>query len=121
MLKGDFYHIITNDHPPGKINAIIRFDHEHPIFQGHFPGNPVVPGVCMIQIVREFIEGIAPSRLKITSSSSIKFLSVINPLEAVPVSLAADYSIQKNVYTVQASLFSEQIIYFKFKGILEHI
>lgn len=121
MLKGDFYNIDTQEYRPGKIRAVIRFNPGHPVFQGHFPGNPVVPGACMVQLVKEFMEEGTTLRLRITSAPSIKFLSVINPLENIPVSLAADYSVQEKVHTVQASLFSEQIIYFKFKGTLESI
>lgn len=31
----------------------VRLDAAHPIYAGHFPGNPVLPGVCTLQIVRE--------------------------------------------------------------------
>ena len=33
----------------GKFEAELRFDPEFPGFAGHFEGNPLVPGVCLIQ------------------------------------------------------------------------
>lgn len=34
----------------------VRLDAAHPVYAGHFPGNPVLPGVCTLQIVRECLE-----------------------------------------------------------------
>ena len=28
----------------------VEIDPTHPIFEGHFPDQPVLPGVCMVQI-----------------------------------------------------------------------
>ena len=27
----------------------VRLDAAHPVYAGHFPGNPVLPGVCTLQ------------------------------------------------------------------------
>jgi len=121
MLKGDFYTIVTMERLPGSIKALIELNREHPIFEGHFPGNPVVPGVCMVQIVKEFMEEASGLPVRITESSGIKFLSVINPGKDNQINLAVNYSMIQNKYVTQASLFWEQIIYFKFKGVLEAI
>ena len=37
----------------GQISARCRFPAEFTGFQGHFPGNPVLPGVCIAQVVIE--------------------------------------------------------------------
>ena len=31
----------------------VRLDASHPVYRGHFPGHPVLPGVCTLQLVRE--------------------------------------------------------------------
>jgi 3-hydroxyacyl-[acyl-carrier-protein] dehydratase len=84
MLKDNFYNITTisiseQKDSFTKIIAKIAINSRHPIFSGHFPGNPVVPGVCLIQMVRETVE--LHSNLKITllKSSTIKFLSILRP------------------------------------------
>jgi 3-hydroxyacyl-[acyl-carrier-protein] dehydratase len=53
----------------------------HPIFDGHFPGNPVVPGVCLIQMVMEVTKIVLSSAgvLRLVSASQIKFISFIDP------------------------------------------
>ena len=32
----------------------VRLDASHPVYRGHFPGHPVLPGVCTLQLVRVF-------------------------------------------------------------------
>ena len=40
----------------GKYICRITLNPAHPIFAGHFPGNPITPGVCMLQIIKELTE-----------------------------------------------------------------
>jgi 3-hydroxyacyl-[acyl-carrier-protein] dehydratase len=82
MLKNNFFKltegIAGNE---GVYKTTIAFDKMHPIFSGHFPGLPVVPGVCMMAIVKEILEEAVNRRLRLSQVSNIKFLSLINPLE----------------------------------------
>ena len=61
------------------IKATIRFHESHSIFKGHFPGNPVVPGVCQVQIIKELAEKSLNHSVRLYESNNIKFLSMINP------------------------------------------
>lgn len=80
MLLKDFYKVEklekTDD---GKFKAVVFLNKEHDIFKGHFPGNPVTPGVCMMQIIKELTQEILGSSLVMTSSSNVKFMALINP------------------------------------------
>lgn len=59
--------------------ATIRLNPDHAIFAGHFPGQPVVPGVCMLQIIKELLEGATRQALQLARASNIKFLMVRTP------------------------------------------
>ena len=50
---------------------------EHPSITGHFPGNPVVPGVVIINKIIELIERSMPGRQVV----AIKFIKFIKPLK----------------------------------------
>ena len=62
-----------------EVSAKIQLNKEHDIFKGHFPGNPVMPGVCMLQIIKELTERATKKQLFLSVSSNIKFMAIINP------------------------------------------
>lgn len=63
-----------------------RIPHDHPALAGHFPGNPVVPGVVVLDCVVAAIEArsgpLPPLRLP-----QVKFLSPLRPGEEAEVLL----------------------------------
>lgn len=62
-----------------RLTVLIRLDPSHEIFKGHFPGNPVLPGVCIIQILKEILMGQLENSLVFNNLGSIKYFSIINP------------------------------------------
>jgi 3-hydroxyacyl-[acyl-carrier-protein] dehydratase len=80
MLLQDFYtlkNIQKNDDT--NYDAFVSLNKNHPIFQGHFPGNPITPGVCMLQIFKNLSTQIMQTELEMEVSKNIKFLAIINP------------------------------------------
>jgi 3-hydroxyacyl-[acyl-carrier-protein] dehydratase len=58
---------------------------DHPALDGHFPGNPIVPGVLVLeQVQRALQERIG--RVRLTGLSQVKFLSPLRPGETCVVS-----------------------------------
>jgi len=89
----------------------------HSIFDGHFPNQPVVPGVCMIQMVTELINHSLNRKLHLFESNVVKFLSILDPNVHPIITLKILWkSIEENEVNVDAQLFFEQSIFFKFKG-----
>ncbi len=81
LLTG-FYTIIQSENINNTDWAVqVRLNPQHPIYGGHFPQHPVVPGVCMLQIIKECIEKIYRTPLQYKQIASCKFLSAINPNE----------------------------------------
>ncbi|MBP1222108.1 3-hydroxyacyl-ACP dehydratase [Flavobacterium sp. 1355] len=84
MVLHDFYKILSEEKISDSKYAItILVNEKHDVFKGHFPGNPIMPGVCMIQIIKELTESITKSTLMIQTLSNVKFMALINP-EATP-------------------------------------
>ncbi len=80
MVLKDFYSILSQEKTGDtKFNIRILVNANHEVFKGHFPGNPIMPGVCMIQIIKELTESITQSSLMIQTLSNVKFMALINP------------------------------------------
>lgn len=80
MLLKDFYKVISLEkNDSQKHLAIISVNEKHEVFKGHFPGNPIMPGVCMMQIIKELTEQITDSSLLMQSLTNVKFMALINP------------------------------------------
>mgnify|MGYP006353710843 CR=1 FL=1 len=117
MLLGDFFLLIYAEQTIDTITAKLRFNKNHEIFKGHFPEQPVVPGVCMLQIIKEMIENSTGGKFILRSAESIKFLTVINP--EVQNEVEARIQFRKDEIEnlhVDASLFSGTLVFFKFNG-----
>ncbi|HLV43259.1 MAG TPA: hypothetical protein VKY37_13340 [Brumimicrobium sp.] len=87
LLKG-FYTLNQIEKLSEKeFDAFIHLNKDHDIFKGHFPGNPVTPGVCMVQILKELTAEITELKLVMKSSNNIKFMALINPEKTPDIKL----------------------------------
>ncbi|HNY01450.1 MAG TPA: beta-hydroxyacyl-ACP dehydratase [Bacteroidales bacterium] len=126
MLLGSFYTLVSfTCNPAGDGNlqcqATLRLEPSHPVYAGHFPGNPVVPGVCQIQIIRELAEKACNTRLVLTRSDTLKFLSMIVPQSSPE--LAVDLQVrssEQNLFDISASIHSGGTTFLKFRGMFEN-
>lgn len=67
----------------------------HPAFAGHFPGNPILPGVVLLDRVAYLVHtqvcgGYAKAGVAAWTVSQAKFLSPVGPGEALSFVLAPD-------------------------------
>lgn len=82
MLNKDFFKIIEfidNDDNINQFAARIELNAGHDIFKGHFPGEPIVPGVCLLQMAKEIIEERLKVKLQLIKAPNVKYLSIVNP------------------------------------------
>lgn len=87
----DFYTLLSYEKTEsGSFTAQISLNKDHDIFKGHFPGNPVTPGVCMMQIVKELTEEFTGSSLFLKTASNVKFMAIINPFETPDLKIQLD-------------------------------
>jgi len=101
MLIKNLYQVkdLVTDKDRTTIRITINKGHE--IFKGHFPGNPVMPGVCMIQIIKELTEEVMGKTLFLSVSSNIKFMAIINPEIHPDLTLILDISRSENEVKVR--------------------
>ncbi len=79
MLLEDFYKINKETVSDDTQTTSITLNPHHEIFTGHFPGNPITPGVCMLQIIKELTERRVGCTLFMKKASNVKFMAIINP------------------------------------------
>jgi len=116
-LLDDFFTIHDKVSSETEIWAELRINANHKIFEGHFPNQPVVPGVCMMQMMKEILELVIRKKTNLVQAADMKFLAVINPLENNLIHASIKYSSDESGdVNVVASLFKDELVHFKFKG-----
>lgn len=117
MLINDLYTFTPLEMTPGRIYVKVRFDPSHAIFKGHFPGKPVVPGVCLVQAIEEVLGNHLGRDLGLSDAVNIKFLQMIDPQENAEIILEIDFVPEKTGFVkVDASYRENEIIFMKFRG-----
>ncbi len=71
----------------GLFRAVVRIAHEHPIFAGHFPGRPVVPGVCTLTIIRECLGRVLQRDVRFDAIRECKYTSALLPFDGLKIEL----------------------------------
>lgn len=72
------------------ISAVGTLNAAHPIFAAHFPGNPVLPGVCQVHLVTELLRRVYTTPYILRTAKSIKYSGLITPsLSAVAIHITA--------------------------------
>ena len=72
MLRGLLYEIVSSD----AAGATLRLLPDSPVYQGHFPGYPITPGVCLVEIALELM-----GEVRLVAAKNIKFTSPVLPTE----------------------------------------
>ena len=118
MLLKDFYQVVdVLQKEPQKYLALIRVNASHEVFTGHFPGNPVMPGVCMMQIIKELTERISGSGLMMVSISNVKFMALINPEVNSELKLELELSeTPEGLVKVKNTTYFQDTVALKFSG-----
>jgi 3-hydroxyacyl-[acyl-carrier-protein] dehydratase len=117
MLADDFYILRDLRQEERTIFATLVFDPQHPIFQGHFPGQPVVPGVCMMQIIKELLEKALGVQTRLAYADHAKFLSLIDPQKVPEVQAEIKYTeSEEGALSVVSTLLWEETTFLKYKA-----
>ena len=112
MLLNDFYQIESLNVTDTEVRADIHVDADHRIYEGHFPDQPVTPGVVQVQMVKEVLSKVLDTPLKMKSLRRCKFRSVFNPQTNNSFTLTISYSKDENEFKVKAEGKTEAQSYF---------
>lgn len=113
MLIPGLYTIENLKSTEKEIQAKVTLNPLHEIFKGHFPGNPIMPGVCMMQIIKELIEKELSIDLVFKNSSNVKFMAKINPETNPHLQINISYVEEEGILKIKNSSFFEETLALK--------
>jgi len=115
--NNDIFNILQAQHVEGSITASLNINPNSEILKGHFPGHPVVPGACMLQIVKEVLEDALNDTLRLKKADHLKFMSLIEPGNNQTVQLEITYrETEGSDIFATARLSAGEIVCFKLQG-----
>jgi 3-hydroxyacyl-[acyl-carrier-protein] dehydratase len=106
MLQGDFFTMGSIQKKETSAKLELELNASHPIFAGHFPSQPVVPGACLLQMVKEIMQTILDSNLQLIKAHQLKFMSPIDPNKSNGLHAVFEYTVAENKEVTVAAAFS---------------
>lgn len=100
----------------GMVLAKLNLDPNHRIYAGHFPGNPVTPGVCLVEMVRKVLSDATGSDLRLTGAKDIKFKSAIVPPFSSDIELKITFVSTENGIEANCSISDKDTLFTKIRG-----
>ncbi len=113
-MESLFYKIESWNKEEEGAEAEIKIDPSHPLFKGHFPQIPILPGACMVQLTHHLTEKYMNRKMTFVKAVQIKFMAMVNP-ETTPL-LKSSLKIkntEKNLFRVDHQLAFGDNICFK--------
>lgn len=109
----DLFIIDSLTHTDWVIKADLSINPGSSIFKGHFPGQPVVPGACMLQLVKDVLESALGYSVQLKKAGNLKFIGMIDPLVIPSVQLEMSYKIDEESISVTGKLSDRDRVCFK--------
>lgn len=99
----------------------IELNPAHVVYAGHFPGQPVTPGVIQLQIVHELLENQLSRELKLITIAQCKFLKILNPNESGQIVVYIEMTFKDELLNVKARGESGTNIFFKLNSVYKTV
>lgn len=116
-MQNELYHISNWQQEAGRFTCDVHYNAGHEIFTGHFPGQPVVPGVCTMDMVKELLQRALNKKLILRSTGQVKFLRLILP--DVQPQVTVSWQETEMGYQVAAALKAADADLFKMNAAFE--
>lgn len=117
MNMHDYFTVNSRSGSDGRFSYEITLNPGSEVYKGHFPGNPVSPGVFNMGMIAACASDAAGRELHIRNVSRCRFLAIISPSETP--SLNIEFSVSAaagNDYAVSAKITDGERTFVDFKG-----
>ena len=122
LLKDKFYSIINQNDTKHEGNAHstvfrVAILPDCNVYEGHFPGDPVCPGVCNIETIKECTMVLLNLPLRISTIKQCRLTAIATPTVCPEVTVMVNATEKGDgTYTVQAAIADEKQTYMLYKG-----
>ncbi len=104
-MDNPWYSLLSFDSVPQKITAKAAVPKESPWFSGHFPGEPILPGIAELSMVFDLIKKKFSENAKniiIISLKKIRFKLIVKPEEILDIIITSMENLT-NTYSFKIS------------------
>lgn len=78
-LINELFEIVSAEQRDDSYQCQVKLNPEHCIYKAHFPGSPITPGVCLMQMSEELLEDKYGKQLHLSTVKSIRFKKIVGP------------------------------------------
>ncbi|MDR2802201.1 MAG: beta-hydroxyacyl-ACP dehydratase [Prevotellaceae bacterium] len=116
MLLNNFFTIEEFSKDTASFRAVVRLNGQHPVFAGHFPGQPVVPGVFTLQMIKECVAYALEKEVHFSTIQNCKFSRTILPEEHHLLEIHCTCAQQAGEYPVNVSVQAGDAVFLSLKA-----
>jgi 3-hydroxyacyl-[acyl-carrier-protein] dehydratase len=116
MLISDYYTILKHETLPQGEHFLLSLNPESKVYEGHFPNEPVCPGVCNMQMIAECACAVAGKELRLTHIKQCRFTVLITPIKHKQLDLLLQLTPTDNTFILNATLGIGDEVFMSLKG-----
>lgn len=118
LLLNKYFKVENSNAADGFAHFHVRLLSDCDVYRGHFPGNPVSPGVCNIEMIRECFCLCLNSEPRIQTIDRCRLTAVASPKASPELDVDLSWTKDENGWRVVATLKDDKQQYMDFKGLI---
>lgn len=120
LLENKFYKVLSENRTDAFTSEYsLSILPECTVYDGHFPGDPVCPGVCNIETVKECAMLLTGESLRYNSIKQCRLTALATPTVCPELKVQLNLSPSETGYGIQATISDENQVYMILKGQLD--
>ncbi len=112
-MFSDLFNISSRTQEAGSSRWEVTLNPESGIFKVHFPGNPIMPGACQLEMFRQLAGDALGKDVDIASVNNIKYLALIDPRELQRFTVTGTFTATEDATKCTVVVSSEEKTYTK--------
>lgn len=120
LLENKFYKVLSEERGEGlSAKYHVAILPECNVYDGHFPGDPVCPGVCNIETIKECAILLCGEQLRYSTIKQCRLTALATPTVCPEVDVQVTLTPAGDSYSIQATIADAKQTYMILKGQLD--